>query len=386
MLSGTSFLRLGAEVFLKELEFPSVYNTSTDEIYKVDPDGFAELARCDGTLNKLDSRFPPEFLEFCLEEGILESLSEPERREVQIGHNEIPSLRYLLVEITDRCNLSCVHCYLGETSGIDLPLEITEPLLEEFESMGGLRLVVTGGEPMLHPDFDRINSLAAGRAFRSILVTNATLLNEKTVPTLGFHEVQVSLDGMEEGHDFIRGEGSFSRALKGIDSLRSAGKDISIATMIHRRNLEELDSLESLVKSLGAVSWTLDVPCEAGRLTGETAVLLPDFREAAEDLERAFGSEQHQPSGDYACGAHLAFVKANGLFAKCGFYDEWHGGPVSDGLREAWLRLPRMRLADLDCECEYLTECGGGCRFRAETASSRTGPDPLKCIQFGVGS
>ena len=384
MLSGNSFLRLGTEVFLKELEFPSVYNTSTDEIYQVDPDGFAELARCDGTLDRLDSRFPPEFLEFCLQEGILESLSEPEPREVKIGYNEIPSLRYLMVEITDRCNLSCAHCYLGDTTGIDLPVETVEPLLQEFESMGGLRLVVTGGEPMLHPGFERINSLVAGRSFRSILVTNATLLDEKAASTLEFQEVQVSLDGMEEGHDFIRGVGSFSSALRGVDSLRNVGKNISIATMIHRRNLEELDSLESLVKRLGAVSWTLDVPCEAGRLTGETAVPLPDFREAAKELERAFGSEQHEPSGDYACGAHLAFIKANGLLAKCGFYDEWHGGPVADGLREAWLRLPRMRLTELDCQCEYLNECGGGCRFRAETASSRTAPDPLKCIQFGV--
>jgi radical SAM protein with 4Fe4S-binding SPASM domain len=57
---------------------------------------------------------------------------------------------------------------------------------------------------------------------------------------------------------------------------------------------------------------------------------------------------------------------------------------VADGLREAWLRLPRMRLADLDCDCEYVTDCGGGCRFRAEAASGRTGPDPLKCLQFGV--
>lgn len=225
MLSGNSFLRLGTEVFLKELEFPSVYNTSTDEIYQVDPDGFAELARCDGTLDRLDSRFPPEFLEFCLQEGILESLSEPEPREVKIGYNEIPSLRYLMVEITDRCNLSCAHCYLGDTTGIDLPVETVEPLLQEFESMGGLRLVVTGGEPMLHPGFERINSLAAGRSFRSILVTNATLLDEKAASTLEFQEVQVSLDGMEEGHDFIRGGGSFSERSQGYRFTPECGQE-----------------------------------------------------------------------------------------------------------------------------------------------------------------
>jgi radical SAM protein with 4Fe4S-binding SPASM domain len=384
MPSGDSFLALGADIYLKELEFPAVYETSTDEIYQVDPDGFRELARCDGTLAETDSRFPKEFLHFCKRERILESLSEPRHRELQIGHNEIPSLRYLMIEITDLCNLSCRHCYLGETAGVNLPLADIESLLSQYESVGGLRIVVTGGEPMLHPDFDRVSSLMEDRAFRSVLVTNATLLGEKEASALGFHEVQVSLDGMEAGNDFIRGKGSFSKALKGIDSLRAAGKDISIATMIHRRNLEELDSLESLIKRLGAVSWTLDVPCEAGRLTGEAGELLPDLHRAARELERAFGSEQHEPSGDYACGAHLGFVKADGRLVKCGFYDEWEGGPISDGLRESWKRLPRMRLAELDCDCAYLADCGGGCRYRAETTTSRTGPDPLKCLQFGI--
>jgi radical SAM protein with 4Fe4S-binding SPASM domain len=384
MRSKDNYLKLGDSVFLKHLEFPSVYNTAKDDIYQVDPNGFAELARCDGTLSLRDSKFPEEFLEFCLEEGILASQDSPVRRNVIIGHNVEPSLRYLMVEITDRCNLACAHCYLGDTGDNDLPLGAVEALLEEFESMGGLRLVVTGGEPLLHPDFESINSMSAGRSFRSILVSNGTLIDDSIAASLEFQEVQISLDGMEEGHDYIRGEGSFKSAMEGIESLRRADKSVSVATMVHRRNLDELDSLESLVKRIGAVSWTLDLPCETGRLADGAGSILPGFEEAACELERAFGSEQHEPSGDWACGAHLACVKAGGMLAKCGFYDEWNGGPAAGGLREAWLKMPRMRLSDLDCDCEYLADCGGGCRFRAETTSSRTGPDPLKCRQFGV--
>jgi AdoMet-dependent heme synthase len=384
MRSGSSFLRLGDNVYLKALEFPAVYNTASDDIYQVDPDGFAELARCDGTLRSGDARFPDEFLEFCFAEGVLAALDAPRLLPVVVGRNETPSLRYLVVEITDRCNLTCAHCYLGETAGVDLPTRALERMMEEFELMGGLRLMVSGGEPLLHPDFEKVNALAAGRAFRSVLVTNGTLLDEAAAAALSFHEVQVSLDGLEKGHDLLRGKGSFASALEGIDNLRRAGKSVSIATMVHGGNLEELDSLESLVRSMGAVSWTLDVPCTAGRLADQDEHLLPELTTAAGELGRAFGSEQHEPSGDYACGAHLAFVKAAGTLTKCGFYDEWSGGAVADGLREAWLRLPRMRLSDLDCDCEYVADCGGGCRFRAEIASGRTGPDPLKCLQFGV--
>jgi radical SAM protein with 4Fe4S-binding SPASM domain len=385
MPSAGSFLRLGDGVFIKHLEFPAVYNTVTDDVYEVDPDGFEELSRCDGTLASSASVFPREFLDFCLEERVLVAEPEPRPREVRIGRNEVPSLRYLMVELTDRCNLKCLHCYLGESGGEDIRIETVADVLDEFELMGGLRLVVTGGEPLVYPGFDTVNELVRGRAFRAILVTNGTLIDDGLAARLNFHEVQVSLDGMEEGHDFIRGNGSFRSSLDGIASLRRAGADVSIATMIHSRNLGELDALEELATDIGAVSWTLDVPCEAGRLSANAGRLLPDLELAAEQLERAFGSEQHEPSGDWACGAHLAFLKANGTLAKCGFFDDWSGGLVAGGLREAWLRMPRLRLSDLDCDCEFLSECGGGCRFRARSSSGRTGPDPLKCLQFGVG-
>ncbi|MCJ7653413.1 MAG: hypothetical protein MUO75_06905, partial [Actinobacteria bacterium] len=58
-------------MFLKRLEFPAVYDTLADELYEVDPTGFSELQRCDGTLKTSGTRFPAEFLDYCLEEAIL---------------------------------------------------------------------------------------------------------------------------------------------------------------------------------------------------------------------------------------------------------------------------------------------------------------------------
>lgn len=385
MPSNNGFLALSSGVFLKELEFAAVYSAVTDELYEVDRSGFSELSLCDGTLAVESSRFPRTFLEFCLEEGLLQRIAVPVRRPVPIGRNETPSLRYLLLEVTDRCNLACRHCYLGETRGLELAVEDLRGVMAQFDDMGGLRLVVTGGEPTLHPGFADINRMMADRLCRTVLVTNGTLLTEELCEALEFHEVQVSLDGMERGHDGIRGAGSFYRALEGIECLRRAGGQLSVATMIHRENVKELGELDTMVRGLGAVSWTLDVPCEAGMITsGGEGVVPAELEEAADAMGRAFGSEQHRPSGDYACGAHLACLKAGGVLSKCGFYEGWNGGPVSRGLREAWLALPRMKLEELDCRCEHLSECGGGCRFRAETRFGRTGPDPLKCAQFGV--
>jgi len=384
MPSRTDFLRLGDGAFLKRLEFPAVYHTVKDELYEVDAAGFHELACCDGTLKVEDSGFPEEFLRFCLEEEILDVSSRSSERRVEIGNNEIPSLRYLMLEVTDRCNLSCSHCYLGDSGDKEMTVQAVEDIVEEFAAMGGLRLMVTGGEPLLHGRFEEINGLVADRPFRSILITNGTLTDERTAGGLSFQEIQVSLDGMESGHDFIRGNGSFRRTLAGLQHIRDAGKEISVATMVHRGNLDELDELRETVEEIGAVAWVLDVPCEAGRMKESGPEIEAGLDEAAAALERSFGAEQHQPSGEYACGAHLACARVSGVLTKCGFYQEWNGGHVMDGLRDCWLKLPRMRLEELDCDCEYLHDCGGGCRFRAEAAYGRTAPDPLKCRQFGI--
>ena len=380
------FLRIAEGVFLKKLEFPAAYNTLSDGLYEVDPIGFSELALCDGTLEASDSRFPADFLDYCIEERILVEMDEQEARIVQVGNNEIPSLRYLMLEVTDRCNLVCRHCYLGDGSGKELGLSTINGVLDELGQMGGLRLILTGGEPLLHPQFSEINMMVMGRPFRTILVTNATQIDDRIAEALRFNEVQVSLDGMEKGHDYLRGAGSFKKALQGVDSLRRAGRTISVATMVHRENTDELDRLESLVRESEAISWTLDVPCEAGRISGGSDDLIPAMEDCLKAMERSFGSEMHEPSEQYACGAHLACVKAGGDLTKCGFYEDWGGGSVVNGLRKAWISLPKLQLSDLECDCRYLPDCGGGCRFRAEHFSRRTGPDPLKCFQFGVRS
>ena len=73
-----------------------------------------------------------------------------------------PSLRYLELLVTDRCNLRCRHCYLGDAPGRDLPLPVLERVAREFEGMQGLRLLISGGEPLLHPDFWAFNALLPG--------------------------------------------------------------------------------------------------------------------------------------------------------------------------------------------------------------------------------
>jgi radical SAM protein with 4Fe4S-binding SPASM domain len=127
--------------------------------------------------------------------------------------------------------------------------------------------------------------------------------------------------------------------------------------------------------------WNLDIPCIGGRLA-QNRELWVDPGEGAGYLELGFGGSDHGATGDFACGRHLAAVLPDGTVAKCGLYRDQPLGQLAAGLEKCWLRLPHLRLSELDCApCALVRECRGGCRFRAGRGLE---PDPVMCARYGV--
>ena len=369
-----SRVRLAPGCSLRLLEQPHLYHRETDELYELDAAAAAYLLRLARGEEVLSP--DPEFWEFCRAEGLLEegqasprSLPEPAPQ---------PSLRYLELLVTDRCNLRCAHCYLGEPRGADLPFGEAVGLLDQFDRLGGLRLLLSGGEPLLHPDFWRLNELLPRFGFRSVLLTNGTLLDRAAARRLQVQEVQVSLDGLEPSHDALRGAGTFRAALAAVEHLREVGVTVSVATMAHRGNRTDFPELARLLDHLGVAEWNVDAPATAGRAGRNALGLSP--QELAPLLAYSHGGGLHDSGGDGVCGTHLGAVTPEGELCKCGFY-RGRGVPWQGDLRRAWEALPRMHLSDLSCGCPQLAECRGGCRFRAEAAGDGRGPDPVACAR-----
>ena len=193
----------------------------------------------------------------------------------------------------------------------------------------------------------------------------------------------MSLDGPEEAHDRLRGRGSFRRALGALRLLAEAGVPVSVATVVFAGNLERFDELEAILRELPLKGWSIDVPCPAGALLDHPD-LLPDPGRAAAPMARSFGGGFYGSSGDWACGAHLAAVMADGTIDKCGYFTGLRSGRLGEGLAAAWPRIPRWRLGELSCRCPQLAECRGGCRFRARAHGDLLGPDPAMCRLRGV--
>ncbi|MBI5871015.1 MAG: radical SAM protein [Actinobacteria bacterium] len=377
-------LQLTPDCSPKLLEEPCVYNRATDDLYILNTEAVEFLAECARGAEPPVGEEAAEFVEFCLDEQILRPATEPSDRVLHLNQSPLPSLRYLLLHITDRCNLRCRHCFIGECGSTDLPLEKIEAVVDEFESMQGLRLLISGGEPLLHRDFWKLNDLVAGRDLRTVLLSNGTLINEETARRLRIHEVQVSLDGMTAAHDYLRGEGNFARSVEGIEHLTAAGIQVSVATMVHSRNLDDFGELEQLVKNLGAREWAVDLPSAAGRLEKDSGLMV-DPATAGPYLNLSFGGAIHEPVAGYACGAHLMAVMADGSAAKCGFYADEPVGTISEGLAANWQRIRKIPLAELECDCKFLENCRGGCRFRAAGYyNNGRGPDLCQCYRYGV--
>ncbi|MGW8320821.1 MAG: radical SAM protein [Thermodesulfobacteriota bacterium] len=379
-----SWLALRDSVLLRKLETPAVYQPDTDTLFEIDEDAFQFLLGCAETGVPESGAEDPEFIEYCLDEGILERRSrKPRPRQVAVKPGPVPSLRYLELQVTNRCNLRCLHCYLGPARAVDLTAAEVRQVLRQFEQMQGLRLLVSGGEPLLHPQFHQLNRMFRATKVRVVLLSNGTLIDRTVARELNVHEVQVSLDGMKAGHEALRGAGSFDKTLRAILDLREAGKAVSVATMVHKGNLDELDELAGLVRDLGAEEWSVDAPADAGTLSRNRSLLVP-AEEAGRYLSYGFGGSLHEGGDKSLCGCHLMTITAQGTGCKCGYYTDRPVGHVREGLETLWARLPRQGTDALSCRCRHLDDCRGGCRYRAEKAGDPLGPDPVKCAAFGI--
>lgn len=381
MLDPSKYVRLSEWCTLKQLEKPYVYDIREDELYEVDRSGFSFLLQCDGTKKLSDLNWEEDFLTFCLKEKLIQLTRGPEKRSIPEGSAPQPSLRYLEIQLTSRCNLACRHCYLGAEGKEDLDVELVKDILAEFELIQGLRIMLSGGEPLSYPFFREINRFLPDYQFRKVLLTNGIGLQPEMIDRMAVDEIQVSLDGMRDGHEMIRGEGTFAQALNTARLVVRSDKHLSIATMLHRGNLDEMEELSRLVQRMGAREWGIDVPVSAGRMSKHPELQV-NPEEAAGAIRYGFGGSYHGGTQGYACGYHLCTIMPSGEVAKCGFYKDQPLGHVKEGLQTCWERNKHLSLDRLECrKCSYLQDCGAGCRYRA---SHPLGPDPVMCALYGV--
>ncbi len=369
---------LSDKAVLKWLESPSVYHIAKDDLYELDNKAFDFLKRC-ASIGGCSTK-DLAFLKYCIKEGIL---TEEKRflKHPPLIKSPVPSLRYIELQITNRCNLRCKHCYIENKKFSELSVKQIKSVLKEFEEMQGLRVLITGGEPLIHSNFEEINGVLPDFLIRKILFTNGLLLNKRILNRLNVDEIQISIDGLEHSHDSLRGKDTFKKAISAVIRALDAGYEVSISTMIHKANLKDFDHLEKLFKKLGIKSWTVDVPCITGRLKENVAFQLSP-KEAAKYFKYGYDNGFHSSAKGYACGLHLMGIFSNGNVAKCSFYSDNPIGKIEDGLRNCWGKIEPIKMDELNCDCKCIELCRGGCRYRALLLGDPKGKDLYKCFYY----
>jgi MoaA/NifB/PqqE/SkfB family radical SAM enzyme len=152
----------------------------------------------------------------------------------------------LAIEVTTRCNSSCLHCFVrsGISRRSSLPVDLVKEIIVEGHDAGYRHLHITGGEPLLWKGLFEVLDYGFGTGYETIFMnTNGTLITDeisKKLAEYGNFSISVSLDGPEDLHDRIRGKGSHRRTMRGIEKALNGGTDLTIFTTVTKSLLPEL--------------------------------------------------------------------------------------------------------------------------------------------------
>jgi SynChlorMet cassette radical SAM/SPASM protein ScmF len=179
-------------------------------------------------------------------------------------------LSQLYFYLTEGCNLACRHCWLAPkldpaaSRYATLPVETFEGILAEARPLGLTGVKLTGGEPLLHPQIDRLVEIVRREALSLTIETNGLLCTPALAAAIARARhpfISVSLDGVDaETHEWVRGvAGSFRAATQAVRVLAEAGLKPQIIFSVLPQNVDQVDALLPLAEALGAASIKFNV-------------------------------------------------------------------------------------------------------------------------------
>ena len=331
------------------------------------------------------------------------------REQNKLAIKEHP-LRQLFWECTLRCDLKCRHCgsdckmqsppslsHLGggRYVGGDMPKEDFLRVLDGIAKKTNphqVFVIISGGEPLMRQDIEACGRAIYEKGFPWGMVTNALHLTPQRFQTLlraGMHSMTISLDGLEEDHNWMRGnENSFQMVSRAIDMLvATEGFVFDIVTCVTRRNCQKLDEIKEFLISKGVKRWRLFTVFPVGR-----AALDPMMRLSNEEFRGVFDyikdvRKEGRIRADYGCegflgnyegevrnrlfscqaGVSVGSVMADGSIAACASIraDYNQGNIYEDDFMDVWenryqkYRNREWMKKDECASCSYFRYCQG---------------------------
>ncbi len=214
------------------------------------------------------------------------------------------SIAILQFQYDFTCNFRCEHCsvkeFQGKKSGRYFTIDDVRELSRQADEMGLANIVITGGEPLVFPDFDQIVEAIDPQKFYITSDTNGWLLDQaraKHLKSIGVDKIQLSLDSLNAAeHDAFRHhKGSHERALRAIDAALDAGLNIILSTVVTHQRIRSDEFIEYLefAKSKGVgtfVTYAKPVGAWAGNFD---ALVNRDDMNYMRELEKKYNVFTH---------------------------------------------------------------------------------------------
>lgn len=315
-------------------------------------------------------------------------------------------LDYIFWECTLRCNLNCIHCgsdCVKDSTISDMPREDFLKALDEITPIitpNKTMIVLTGGEAILRKDIFDIGDELYKRGFPWGVVSNGMGMQRTVIEKLlnsGIRAITISLDGLEESHNWLRGnKKSFNNAVDAINILQEADDlRYDVVTCANRKNINELPQLYDMLLKLNLKEWRIFTIFPIGRAKSNADLQLnpQEFKELFDFIEKVrnegkiklnYGCEGFL--GDYEgrvrdnfffcrAGVNVASILVDGSISACpNLRDNFIQGNIyKDSFRDTWenkysiYRDRSWTKTGVCADCDFFSYCeGNGMHLRDE--------------------
>jgi radical SAM protein with 4Fe4S-binding SPASM domain len=339
-------------------------------------------------------------------------------------------------EITDACNLRCLHCEAdaGRASPDELSTREALDVVEQLARAGCKKAYLTGGEPLMRGDWPLIAQRFRELQVAVFIITNGILVDPSTMRRMlevGVAGLSVSLDGDRPVHDAIRvpahgsTSSSYDAALRAIECGVNSPMKTAAVSQIHRKNLHQLRQLYELMLALRVAVWQVQICMPLGRMRARAEEFLIDPSDLV-TIEQQLASFIEEQRLQIAVGDNIGYYGRNeptlrgavrstksfwlGCLAGCRAVGICSNGDVKGcpshprslvvgGLKkqpfeEIWADESRFayntrdvteHLSESCRQCSYQRLCRGGCRSMALGTSGNMF-DNRFCLQRITGN
>lgn len=266
------------------------------------------------------------------------------------------------MELTDACNLRCVHCYIDEDKrDCYLPYEKCVDFIDEFKRNGGMYLTLTGGEALLHPDFAKIYLHAFTKGLLVTVFTNGSCFTGKILDMLEAYPpyaIEITLYGFsQETYLSATGKNVFLKCVDAINELSRRKLNVLLKMFIHKLNFNDFESVYAFAQNKG-LKFKFD-PFVVSRFDDhrmsyqiEAYRIKEILNQSVKDVgsyvsyDDAWRDYIHSMSKDklFRCGAGkcVCWLKANNTLQACNFLESSGVSLDQMSFAQAWSKLGEL--------------------------------------------